>query len=115
MPLPKKLSVEFKIDSTSPINTFIEWYENTHRTINQDTGRKRKGDAKGTIKKYLEHLFSGTHKPDLDKFMKEVETFREDTKLPTELQKAKNTLSPTDYESFKSLYEKIGLEEKKNE
>ena len=49
--------IEFKLSldkSTSNFAQFIEWYENTHRTTNEETGRKRKGNAKKVIAEFLE-------------------------------------------------------------
>ena len=46
--------------------------------------------------------------------MESVKQFQDDTKLPKELQSAKNTLSPDEYENFKKLFEKIKKEEESN-
>ena len=53
--------IEFKLSldkSTSHFAQFIEWYENTHRTTNEETGRKRKGNAKKVIAEFLELYFN---------------------------------------------------------
>ena len=53
--------IEFKLSldkSTSHFAQFIEWYENTHRTTNEETGRKRKGNAKKAIAEFLELYFN---------------------------------------------------------
>lgn len=109
--------IEFKLSldkSTSHFAQFIEWYENTHRTTNEETGRKRKGNAKKAILDYLEGLLTGVKSKEVNDFMSSIESFREDTKLPKELQSAKNTLSPDEYENFKKLFEKIKKEEESN-
>ena len=50
----------------------------------------------------------------INDFMESVKQFQDDTKLPKELQSAKNTLSPDEYENFKKLFEKIKKEEESN-
>lgn len=118
MPVSKKTSLELKFDATSNLGTFIEWYEDAYRTTNEDTGRKRKGNAKQTILSFLQFSLSkldATDKEYLSQYQDIIKRFREDTKLPVELQKAKNNLSEEEYETFKSLYEKSALEASKNE
>jgi len=113
MVVSKKVSLEYKLDATSKVASFIEWYEITHRTTNEN-GRKRKGNAKKAILDFLESAVSGTQTAESISFVDSVKQFKEDTKLPKELQSAKNNLSLEDYESFKSLYEKMKKEEDKN-
>jgi len=109
----KKVLLQYNLDPSSKLASFIEWYEITHRTI-KDTGRKRKGDAKKAIKEFLESAVSATQTKEYKHFVECVNQFTEDTKLPKELQSAKNNLSADDYENFKSLYEKMKKEEEKN-
>ena len=113
MVVSKKVSLEYKLDATSKVASFVEWYEITHRTTNEN-GRKRKGNAKKAILDFLESAVSGTQTAESISFVDSVKQFVEDTKLPKELQSAKNNLSTEDYESFKTLYEKMKKEEDKN-
>ena len=105
--------IEFKLSldkSTSHFAQFIEWYENTHRTTNEETGRKRKGNAKKVIAEFLELYFN-----DRTKMNDLIDTFKEDTKLSPELQKAKINLSADEFETLKKLLEKSEVEEAKNQ
>jgi len=113
VPVSKKVPLEYKLDPASKLGSFIEWYEITYRTTNEN-GRKRKGNAKKAILDYLEGLLTGVKSKEVNDFMSSIESFREDTKLPKELQSAKNTLSPDEYENFKKLFEKIKKEEESN-
>ena len=113
MVVSKKVSLEYKLDATSKVASFVEWYEITHRTTNEN-GRKRKGNAKKAILDFIESAVSGTQTAESISFVDSVKQFVEDTKLPKELQSAKNNLSTEDYESFKTLYEKMKKEEDKN-
>ena len=118
MPSPKKVELSYKLDNASYTAQFISWYEEAKRTTNPDTGRKRKGNAKKVIQDYLESVFkegkNNMNNINQQPFMEAVIQFKEDNKLPKELQRAKNTLSPEEYENFKSYYEKIQKEEAKN-
>lgn len=114
MVVAKKVSLEYKLDPSSKLAGFIEWYEITHRKTNEETGRKRKGNAKKSILDFLESAVSATQTIEYKHFVECVNQFTEDTKLPKELQSAKNNLSAEDYENFKSLYEKMKKEEEKN-
>ena len=106
----KKVPLSYNLDPASKVASFIEWYEITYRTINEN-GRKRKGNAKKAILDYLEGMLIGTKTKEITEFVESVKQFQEDTKLPKELQSAKNTLSPDEYENFKKLFEKIKKEE----
>lgn len=109
--------VEFKLSldkSVSSFAQFIEWYENTHRTTNE-TGRKRKGNAKKAIADFLDAYFGSIENSILvDKMNKEITSFKEDTKLSPELQKAKINLSAEKFETLKKLLEESEAEEQKN-
>jgi hypothetical protein len=109
----KKVPLQYNLDPTSKLASFIEWYENTYRTINEDSGRNRKGDAKKAIKNFLESAVGATQTKEYNHFVESVKQFTEDTKLPKELQRAKNTLSTEEYENFKTYYQKIQKEEEK--
>ena len=113
MPVSKKVPLEYKLDPASKVGSFIEWYEITYRTTNEN-GRKRKGNAKKAILDYMEGVLTGVKTKEVNDFIKSVEQFQEDTKLPKELQSAKNSLSPEEYEKFKTLFEKIKKEEESN-
>ena len=116
--------IEFKLSldkSTSHFAQFIEWYENTHRTTNEETGRKRKGNAKKAIAEFLELYFNDRTKTNaisgtlnINKMNDLIDTFKEDTKLSPELQKAKINLSADEFETLKKLLEKSEVEEAKN-
>lgn len=116
--------IEFKLSldkSTSHFAQFIEWYENTHRTTNEETGRKRKGNAKKVIAEFLELYFNDRTKTNaisgdlnINKMNDLIDTFKEDTKLSPELQKAKINLSADEFETLKKLLEKSEVEEAKN-
>ena len=108
--------------STSHFAQFIEWYENTHRTTNEETGRKRKGNAKKAIAEFLELYFNDRTKTNaisgdlnINKMNDLIDTFKEDTKLSPELQKAKINLSADEFETLKKLLEKSEVEEAKNQ
>ena len=117
--------IEFKLSldkSTSHFAQFIEWYENTHRTTNEETGRKRKGNAKKVIAEFLELYFNDRTKTNaisgdlnINKMNHLIDTFKEDTKLSPELQKAKINLSADEFETLKKLLEKSEVEEAKNQ
>ena len=117
--------IEFKLSldkSTSHFAQFIEWYENTHRTTNEETGRKRKGNAKKVIAEFLELYFNDRTKTNaisgdlnINKMNDLIDTFKEDTKLSPELQKAKINLSADEFETLKKLLEKSEVEEAKNQ
>jgi len=109
-----KVQLEYKLESTSPLAEFIEWYEVAKRTTNPETGRKRKGNAKKALLQFIEGYLKGVQTKEINDFQKSVEEFREDAKLPKELQMAKNTLSSEEYKTFKNLCEKINAEEAKN-
>ena len=108
-----KVILEYKLDPSSTLASFIEWYEITYRTTNEN-GRKRKGNAKKAILDFIENYLKGSNEKEMMDFDKSVKQFREDTKLPKELQAAKNNLSGEEYETFKSLFEKVKKEEEKN-
>ena len=115
--------IEFKLSldkSTSHFAQFIEWYENTHRTTNEETGRKRKGNAKKVIAEFLELYFNDRTKTNaisgdlnINKMNDLIDTFKEDTKLSPELQKAKINLSADEFETLKKLLEKAKLKRQK--
>ena len=116
MAAPKKVELSYKLDSASSIASFIGWYEEAKRTTNPDTGRKRKGDAKGAILGFLEEYIKGEMgSPQLGKFNEAARSFQEDNKLPKELQSAKNSLSPDEYKNFKLYWEKIKKDNEKEE
>ena len=61
IPLAPAGKIEFKLSldkSTSHFAQFIEWYENTHRTTNEETGRKEKVMLKKVIAEFLEVYFN---------------------------------------------------------
>jgi len=114
MVVAKKVSLEYKLDPSSKLAGFIDWYKNRYRTINQDTGRKRVGNAKKVIQDFLEATLTGVQSKEYNDFIDCVKEFKEDTKLSKELQSAKNNLPTEEYENYKFLYEKVKKEEEKN-
>lgn len=113
MPVAKKVELDFKLDPSSQLGSFVEWYKVRYRTTNEN-GRKRIGNARKAIQDYLESSITGVASKELNHFKEAVEEFKEDTKLPAALQNAKNNLSPEDFAQFKSLYEKSEKEAEKN-
>jgi|TARA_A100001201_G_scaffold53069_1_gene52165 predicted ATP-binding protein involved in virulence len=110
-----KLEFKLSLDkSSSSFASFIEWYENTHRTINEETGRKRKGNAKKAIQDFLDAYFGSVDDSIIvEKMNKEITSFKEDTKLSPELQKAKINLSADEFETLQKLLAKSEVEEAK--
>ena len=118
MPAAKKVELNFKLDPTSKLGSFIEWYGVRYRTVNEN-GRKRIGNAKKAIQDYLQCSLNGYEKTDNHNkgyrhFLEAIEEFKEDTKLPQELQNMKNYLSDEEFAQYKSLYEKGLKEQQKN-
>ena len=114
MPVSKKVQLEYKLDPTSKLASFIEWYKARHRTENEETGRKRIGNVRKAILDYLESSIIGVQSKEYDHFVKSIKEFQEDTKLPKELQNMKNYLSDEEFAQYKSLYEK-GLKEQEKD
>ena len=112
MAIAKKVLLEYKLDPSTKLAEFVQWYELANTSTNEN-GRKRKGDAKKAIRLYLESIITGVKTKDYNDFMNDVDKFVEDNKLPKELQAAKNNLPPEEYESYKKLFEKIKKEEEK--
>ena len=116
MPVSKKVPLEYKLDPASKVGSFIEWYEITYRTTNEN-GRKRKGNARKKILEFLEGAVlsdnSMSSTTAISSFKEVIERYKEERKLPPELQSAKNSLSADEYEKFKELYQKIKDEDKK--
>ena len=88
------------------------WYEDAYRTTNEETGRKRKGNAKKYVFELLVSVVEGDGSK-AEPFTKVIKEFRESSKLTPALQKAKLNLSPEDYEQFKKLHEKMEAEASK--
>lgn len=112
MAVAKKVLLEYKLDPSTKLAEFVQWYELANTSTNEN-GRKRKGDAKKAIRLYLESIITGVKTKDYNDFMNDVDKFVEDNKLPKELQAAKNNLPLEEYESYKKLFEKIKKEEEK--
>ena len=114
--------IEFKLSlnkSTSNFAQFIEWYENTHRTTNEETGRKRKGNAKKVIAEFelyfndrnSKNAISGTS--NINKMNDLIDAFKEDTKLSPELQKAKINPLLMSLKLSKNFWKKAKLKRQK--
>lgn len=110
-----KLELKFTLDiASSSTAQFILWYERAKRTTNEN-GRNRKGNAKKIIADFLDSYFKGiTNNSIVSQLNKDIQTFKEDTKLSPELQKAKVNLSNEKFELLKKLLEESEAEEKKN-
>lgn len=110
-----KLELKFSLDmASSSTAQFIDWYERTYRTTNEN-GRKRKGNAKKAIQDFLDIYLSGeTNNNIISQMNKDIQSFKEDTKLSPELQKAKINLSAEKFETLKKLLEESEAEEQKN-
>jgi hypothetical protein len=114
MVVANKVLLEYKLDPSSPLAEFIEWYGVARKSTNPVTGRKRKGNAKKAILEFIEGYLKGHSTKEVTDFNKSVEEFKEDSKLPKEYQVAKNTLSNEEYKTFITLCEKINAEDEKN-
>ena len=114
MPAAKKVELNLKLDPTSKLGSFIQWYEEAKRTTSEETGRKRKGNAKKAIQDYLESCIIGVQSKEYNLFKEAINEFQQDTKLPQELQNMKNYLSDEEFAQYKSLYEKGLKEQQKN-
>lgn len=110
-----KLELKFSLDiASSSTAQFIEWYERAYRTTNEN-GRKRKGNARKAIADFLDVYLSGEKNSNIISQMnKDIQSFKEDTKLSPELQKAKVNLSTEKFEMLKKLLEESEAEEQKN-
>lgn len=50
--------LQLKLQNSSKIFEFIEWYEMAYQTTNPDTGRKRKGNGKKHLIEEIENVIS---------------------------------------------------------
>ena len=112
MPAKDKIELKYSLDASSPIARFKNWYEIKHTTIDEKTGRKRKGDFRLQLRNYLERTIapfgSATDKDrsEAQQFVEELKQFQEDQKLPQEVADAKNHLSEEDFNAFYDLWKK---------
>lgn len=102
--MPASFVLSLKVQTQSKLSQFIDWYETFYTTINPDTGRKRKGNAKKFLLEELEVLVStGKSSQALSKV---IEDFKKASLLSPELQKAKQNLSDSDFAKLVELMEK---------
>jgi len=94
-----------KLQNSSKLLEFIEWYEMAYQTTNPDTGRKRKGNAKKFLTEAIEGLLSsGKVSASLAEAISE---FKKASLLSPEVREAKGKLSETDFAKFVELMEKV--------
>lgn len=104
--MPSTSILALKVQNQSKLSQFIDWYETFYTSINPDTGRKRKGNAKKFLLEELELLVSsGKSSPS---FPQVIEDFKKASLLSPELQKAKQNLSDADFAKLVELMEKAG-------
>ena len=104
--MPATSILALKVQNQSKLSQFIDWYETFYTSINPDTGRKRKGNAKKFLLEELEALVStGKSSSSLPKV---IEDFKKASLLSPELQKAKLILSDADFAKLVELMEKAG-------
>lgn len=104
--MPATSILALKVQNQSKLSQFIDWYETFYTTINPDTGRKRKGNAKKFLLEELELLVSSGKLS--SSFPKVIEDFKKASVLSPELQKAKQNLSESDFAKLVELMEKAG-------
>jgi hypothetical protein len=102
--MPASFVFPLKVQNHSKLSSFIEWYETSFTTINPESGRKRKGNAKKFFLEELEVMI-GSGKPSAN-FSKVVDEFKKSSILSPELQKARQTLSDADFAKLVELMEK---------
>jgi hypothetical protein len=94
-----------KLQNSSKLLEFIEWYEMAYQTTNPDTGRKRKGNGKKFLTEAIEGLLSsGKVSASLAEAISE---FKKASLLSPEVREAKGKLSETDFAKFVELMEKV--------
>lgn len=104
--MPAAFLFPLKVQNQSKLSQFIDWYETFHTSVNPETGRKRKGNAKKFLLEELEALVStGKVSAMLPKV---IEDFKKASLLSPELQKAKQNLSDSDFAKLVELMEKAG-------
>jgi hypothetical protein len=105
--MPATSILVLKVQNLSKLSQFIDWYETFHTSVNPETGRKRKGNAKKFLLEELEALVStGKVSATLPKV---IEDFKKASLLSPELQKAKQSLNESDFAKLVELVEKAGV------
>lgn len=104
--MPASFVFPLKVQNQSKLSNFIEWYETSFTTINPDSGRRRKGNAKKFLLEELEIMIT-SGKPSAN-FGQVIDEFRKSAILSPELQKAKQNLSESDFAKLLELMEKAG-------
>jgi hypothetical protein len=104
--MPASFVFPLKVQNHSKLSNFIEWYETSFSTINPESGRKRKGNAKKFFLEELEMMIvSGKTSAN---FTQVVDEFQKSSILSPELQKAKKNLTDADFAKLLELMEKAG-------
>lgn len=97
--------LQLKLQNSSKIFEFIEWYEMAYQTTNPDTGRKRKGNGKKHLIEEIENVISSGS---LSKeFADSISEFKKASLLSPEIREAKSKLSDTEFNKFVELMEKV--------
>lgn len=94
-----------KLQNSSKVLEFIEWYEMAYQTTNPDTGRKRKGNGKKFLTEAIEDLLSSGKVS--ASFAEAISEFKKASLLSPEVREAKSKLSDTDFAKFVELMEKV--------
>jgi hypothetical protein len=105
--MPATSILALKVQNQSKLSQFIDWYETFYTSINPDTGRKRKGNAKKFLLEELEALVSTGKSSSL--LPRVIDDFKKSSLLSPELQKAKKTLNESDFAKLVELVEKAGV------
>lgn len=105
VPMANTTLLPLKLQNSSKVFQFIEWYEMAYQTTNPDTGRKRKGNGKKFLTEAIEGLLSsGKVSP---QFADAIADFKKASLLSPEVREAKGKLSDTDFAKFVELMEKV--------
>ena len=97
--------LQLKLQNSSKIFEFIEWYEMAYQKTNPDTGRKRKGNGKKHLIEEIENVISSGS---LSKeFTDSISEFKKASLLSPEIREAKSKLSDTEFNKFVELMEKV--------
>lgn len=97
--------LQLKLQNSSKIFEFIEWYEMAYQSTNPDTGRKRKGNGKKHLIEMLESIISSGSIS--KEYTDSISQFKKATLLSPEVREAQSKLSETDFNKFVELMEKV--------
>jgi len=97
--------LQLKLQNSSKIFEFIEWYEMAYQSTNPDTGRKRKGNGKKHLIEMFESIISSGSIS--KEYTDSISQFKKATLLSPEVREAQSKLSETDFNKFVELMEKV--------